>query len=567
MSDTTATAAAPAARPIEVVVKPKGKALVFAEAMTTGSVYAVSVRGGSATCGQTAVLCVQVGDAVVASGSLVNGAGTLSLMTSEMREACRRFRLGMHIPAFAVLRCMDEGAERNVAIGMADVVHAGDAWYDEATSYEMWMRMGYGALRILHCDADDSWHVVRVKKNALGQFIMSVDQDPISFSDATETVVYRVGDQTVEGVKSFESSPLVPTVAAADSSSKAASTAFVHAVADAAGGGSSIYAEEHRWTAEQTYDVPPRVPTVAATTDSSTRAASTAFVQNVVNAEFASLDAGWWSRFKAALLAASNTWTGAQVFTASPAVPVPGAADDSSSATCTSWVRDHVASVVTLLKLAANVWTGRQTFTLVPYVGTAADDSDGTEAASTGWVAAWWTRAKAALLGGANSWGGAQEFSQPPTVPTVQDASDSSGRAASTAFVQRAIAAAGAGEAGAELLTRYAMVTKTLVDNACTLDDRAVNTLSLGAATLATLTVPDAPDDGKSRDFWLVVTIPSTANVAISLSGATFYGETADTFVLEVGSVPNVLVFTEIASGYFVVSRRTHATASSTLAT
>lgn len=467
MPDATATSAA---HRVEVAVRAKGKSLAFAETVATGSVYAVSVRGGSATCGQTAVLRLVARGAVVASCALVCGEGTLSLMTSEMREACRRLPLGAHVPVAAVLRCLDEGAERNVAIGVADVVHAGDEWYDEATTYGMWTRMGYGALRILHCDADDSWHLVRVKTNALGQFVLSVDQEPVSFSSSTETVVYRVGDQAVEGVKSFASSPLVPTAAASDSSAKAASTEFVRGAVDAA---------------------------------------------------LSALDAGWGARFRAALLA------------------------------------------------AANRWTGRQEFAAVPSVGTAADDSDGAEAASTGWVAAWWRRAKSALLSAANTWGGRQSFSQPPSVPTVEDAADSGPSAASTEFVQRAVAAAvaAAGAGAPSVPARYAMAEKRLVDGACALDDRAVNTLSMGTATLATLTVPEAHGDGTARDFWLVVTVPGTADVAVALEGASFHGETADTFALEVGSVPNVLVFTEIAPGYFAVSRRTHSTESSTLAT
>lgn len=57
--------------------------------------------------------------------------------------------------------------------------------------------------------------------------------------------VQLAGDQSVDGVKTFTSSPLVPTVTAGDSSSAVANTAFVaNAVSDAVGGaitGAFIY--------------------------------------------------------------------------------------------------------------------------------------------------------------------------------------------------------------------------------------------------------------------------------------------------------------------------------------
>jgi hypothetical protein len=55
-----------------------------------------------------------------------------------------------------------------------------------------------------------------------------MDSDDLYAFD--NTVVHKTGNETVAGVKTFSSSPLVPTAATGDSSTKAASTAFVTSV-------------------------------------------------------------------------------------------------------------------------------------------------------------------------------------------------------------------------------------------------------------------------------------------------------------------------------------------------
>lgn len=157
---------------------------------------------------------------------------------------------------------------------------------------------------------------------------------------------------------------------------------------------------------------------------------------------------------------------------------------------------------------------------------------------------------------------GADSFSQSPTVPTCAT-SDSSQKAASTAFVQNAIAAAGGGGGTVTVDHHYPIVTKTSVP--CTLDDRSVNILALGSATTATINVPPAVD-GKARDFWLILTTTATGTKTYTLAGGTFYGEDDTTFEIEVGETyPNVFVFTEFTAGKFAVSRRRFATESSTI--
>lgn len=55
------------------------------------------------------------------------------------------------------------------------------------------------------------------------------------------TFIALTGDQTVAGIKTFSSSPIVPTLTTSDNTTKAASTAFVKAaIAAATGGGGSL---------------------------------------------------------------------------------------------------------------------------------------------------------------------------------------------------------------------------------------------------------------------------------------------------------------------------------------
>jgi hypothetical protein len=109
-------------------------------------------------------------------------------------------------------------------------------------------------------------------------------------------VVALSGDQTVAGIKTFSSSPLVPTASAGDNSTKAASTAFVTA-AVAAAGGSSVWGGISGTLSNQTdlqaaldakaplaspaLTGTPTTPTATAGTNT-TQIASTAFVTTAV---------------------------------------------------------------------------------------------------------------------------------------------------------------------------------------------------------------------------------------------------------------------------------------------
>jgi hypothetical protein len=142
---------------------------------------------------------------------------------------------------------------------------------------------------------------------------------------------------------------------------------------------------------------------------------------------------------------------------------------------------------------------------------------------------------------------GKKTFVVSPLVPTEEDINDESNKAASTAFVQ-AIAAT--------VQPRYPLVTKSLVAGSVVLDDRSINILAIGSATSATLNIPTG-QNGKARDFWLILSSASAVDRNITIEGGICYGEHATTFELHESLVyPNVFVFTEIRDGQFIVRRR-----------
>ena len=102
----------------------------------------------------------------------------------------------------------------------------------------------------------------------------------------------------------------------------------------------------------------------------------------------------------------------------------------------------------------------------------------------------------------------------------------------------------------------YDLVTKTISNNAVTLDDRAINAVAVSSA-LASLTVnfPTATS-GKVRDFGLRLTVASGITTAPQLvlpQGVTC--ENADGTPPEIGAdgAATILYFTETASGVFLV--------------
>ena len=95
-------------------------------------------------------------------------------------------------------------------------------------------------------------------------------------------VVKTTGNQSIAGTKTFSSSPQVPTASAGDSSQKAASTAFVQNAVNAAGDSYVKTTGNQTVDGVKTFNSSPKAPTPA-TGDNSTKVATTAFVQDAIS--------------------------------------------------------------------------------------------------------------------------------------------------------------------------------------------------------------------------------------------------------------------------------------------
>lgn len=300
----------------------------------------------------------------------------------------------------------------------------------------------------------------------------------IRTAHANDTDFVRItGDQTVQGVKTFSTSPQVPTAPDGDNTTNAASTQFVTgAIAAAHASAPTLVRTAGNQTIDgvKTFLQAPVVPTQPAK-DNSTKAASTAFVMQALS-EFDD-DTTWGKRVNTlptgealdALLAdmpiGSYVWdnstdglsvyltqtdadaryaslAGANTFTQSPLVPTPAKTDNSTRTASTAYVQSVFGDAV---KTSGNqAIDGTKTFSVSPVLPTPAAGDNSTKAATTAFVQG----ALAALdidekndvkLAGDQTIAGIKTFSASPVVPTLA-AGDSSTKAASTAFVASAIA-------------------------------------------------------------------------------------------------------------------------------
>jgi hypothetical protein len=178
------------------------------------------------------------------------------------------------------------------------------------------------------------------------------------------------GAQTVGGVKTFTSSPVVPTVTAGDNTQKAASTAFVKKAIDdsvnnvkavsydaqtltdpekaqaraniSAADASAVVDKTTNQTVGgvKTFDVSPIVPTESVTDDSQ-KAASTAFVKLV---------AGNPAYTDAVKLSGAQTITGAKAFSVSPEVPDLTTGDSTRKAANSAFVQQELGVLNTAIQ-------------------------------------------------------------------------------------------------------------------------------------------------------------------------------------------------------------------------
>lgn len=135
------------------------------------------------------------------------------------------------------------------------------------------------------------------------------------------------------------------------------------------------------------------------------------------------------------------------------------------------------------------------------------------------------------------------EFTGVPTAPTPPPGANST-QIATTAFVQTE--------------TRYTLTAKTPIVSgaeatvAC--KDRAINDFIVATGVTGLTITPPAAVTGRARDFFCRVTLTDSSLPTVTLSGGTI-----DIGASEVAGMThgvNLLMFTEIASGHWLASRR-----------
>lgn len=260
------------------------------------------------------------------------------------------------------------------------------------------------------------------------------------------TLVRTGGDQVIDGKKTFLQAPVIPTQPYTDNSTKAASTAFVHAVVEnvALDASNAVQLQGNQLVAGvKMFSDSPVVPTAQAL-DSSGKAASTEFV----------MQTQWALRGTPSDTSALPT--GALVY--DPATPdnpevylTPEEGDErylsktDESVATKAYVDDAVRSVevdtTAVVTLAgAQTVDGIKTFTASPIVPTAATNDKTGKVASTQFVANALATLNDVKTTGDQAISGTKTFGNIPIIPTAA-AGDDSTNAASTAFVNAAITA------------------------------------------------------------------------------------------------------------------------------
>lgn len=134
-------------------------------------------------------------------------------------------------------------------------------------------------------------------------------------------------------------------------------------------------------------------------------------------------------------------------------------------------------------------------------------------------------------------------FTGTPTAPTAAAGTNTT-QIATTAFVQT--------EARYALTAKTPTVSGTAATVAC--EDRAINDLTIATGITSLTITPPAAVTGRARDFFCRVTLTDASLPTVTLSGGTI-----DIGASEVAGMTqgvNLLMFTEIASGHWLASRR-----------
>lgn len=134
-------------------------------------------------------------------------------------------------------------------------------------------------------------------------------------------------------------------------------------------------------------------------------------------------------------------------------------------------------------------------------------------------------------------------FTGTPTAPTAAAGTNTT-QIATTAFVQGKIRYA------------FASPTPTVSGTAATVacEDRAINDFTVATGITSLTITPPAAVTGRARDFFCRVTLTDSSLPTVTLSGGTI--DIGSTEVAGMTQGVNLLMFTEIASGHWLASRR-----------
>lgn len=152
----------------------------------------------------------------------------------------------------------------------------GDKGSPGQSAYQLAVQLGYqgneaqwleslkgrpGSATMAYCQADQQWHKFYVVKNIHDEYILTIDQQGLDDDPNAQDYVLRQGDQTIEDVKTFTSSPIVPNILHLvddqyvpdldDSSQKVPNTSWVQAMVAAVK--SWVTGVSHTFTAKQTF--------------------------------------------------------------------------------------------------------------------------------------------------------------------------------------------------------------------------------------------------------------------------------------------------------------------------
>lgn len=134
-------------------------------------------------------------------------------------------------------------------------------------------------------------------------------------------------------------------------------------------------------------------------------------------------------------------------------------------------------------------------------------------------------------------------FTGTPTAPTAAAGTNTT-QVATTAFVQTEVRYA--------LTAKTPSVSGTSATVAC--EDRAINDFTVATGITSLTITPPAAVTGRARDFFCRVTLTDSSLPTVTLSGGTI--DIGSTEVAGMTQGVNLLMFTEIASGHWLASRR-----------